>query len=65
MNWREKVIAGMQLIAQGCAENPTWTACRFCPFDEYCDLINNDKENWDTTGEIFEKEVEYYLTVNR
>lgn len=42
MGWFEKIREGMALIKQGCGENPDWTKCQSCPFDEFCDLIMND-----------------------
>lgn len=43
--WIQRMVDGMQLIRQACAENAKWTDCANCPFDELCTSINDDY--WD------------------
>ncbi len=43
--WIQKMVDGMQLIRQACAENNKWADCANCPFDELCTSINDDY--WD------------------
>ena len=57
MNWKEKVLAGMELIAQGCEENGEWGLCNQCPFTDYCDSIwknNNALTPQDLFREVLE-----------
>ena len=46
--WIQKMVDGMQLIRQACAENTKWADCANCPFDELCTSINDDywDHNW-------------------
>jgi len=41
MNWTEKIIAGMELIRQGCEDggDGAFKDCKNCPFDEYCTVL--------------------------
>ena len=59
MNWKEKVLAGMELIAQGCEENGEWGLCNQCPFTDYCDSIwrDNNANTPKTFSERFYKKV--------
>jgi hypothetical protein len=43
--WIQRMVDGMQLIRQACAENTKWADCADCPFDELCTSINDDY--WD------------------
>ena len=63
MTWKDKVIAGMELIYQGCKENPDWRLCQSCPFDEYCSALYEwtDREVG-TMHELFEEDLKKYLT---
>lgn len=40
MNWKQKIIAGMELIKQGCKENGEWADCYHCPFAEICHALD-------------------------
>ena len=40
MIWKQKIIAGMELIKQGCEENAKWADCYGCPFAEICHALN-------------------------
>lgn len=47
--WIQKMVDGMQLIRQACAENTNWADCvNYCPFDELCTSINDSywNHNW-------------------
>lgn len=46
MEWFEKIAEGMRLMKEGCQGNPSWTGCRGCPFDDFCDILN------EATGKI-------------
>lgn len=38
-NWTDKILAGMNLIKEGCKENSSWTDCEKCPFETFCSII--------------------------
>lgn len=39
MTWKQKIVAGMQLISSGCKQNTSRNECDNCPFDDFCDNI--------------------------
>lgn len=39
MNWKEEILAGMELISKGCADNTDWNSCCDCPFTTFCDSL--------------------------
>ena len=41
MGWKEKMTAGMQMIADACGENGEWNECKNCPFDKFCTALMN------------------------
>ena len=57
MNWREKIIAGMELISNGCADNPEWNLCEECPFTGFCDTLYY-ANGGATPTELFERILE-------
>lgn len=61
MDWKEKIIVGMKLIAESCASNDSWAACKYCPFIEICDdLITAHKvrkEDFERVADIFASEI--------
>lgn len=56
MNWQEKIKKGMELIMEGCKENPMWTDCYDCPFNVFCTSIYKDKEHNFSTPDSYEEE---------
>lgn len=43
MEWQKKMLEGMRLMQEACAEVGSWNDCRKCPFGRYCDtLMEND-----------------------
>lgn len=57
MNWRSEVLAGMELIAKGCADNGEWGFCHSCPFTTFCDFIYYGNDGA-TPDELFKKVLE-------
>ena len=56
MDWKEKIRAGMEMIMQGCWENPLWTNCHECPFDTLCTSIYKDEEHHFSTPDTWKEE---------
>ena len=57
MNWKEEILAGMELISKGCADNPYWNSCKECPFDDFCDLMYRQSSGA-TPTELFARTLE-------
>ena len=49
MDWENKILAGMELIKEGCEENELWSSCFTCPFDDYCNMLLHGSGNLDIT----------------
>ena len=66
MNWKDKIIAGMELISQGCKENHRWNNCiPNCPFTAYCDVIWGEfrteaDECFKTPADYFSEDIKNY-----
>lgn len=39
MEWKDKIATGLNLIIEGCKDNPSWNKCHECPFDDLCSAI--------------------------
>lgn len=65
MTWQEKILAGMELISQGCEENESAKACKTCPFTDFCDDICDGKyaDDWRCISELFYDIVNDYKRV--
>lgn len=68
MNWKEKILVGMELIAEACAANESWSECIHCPFDGLCDELNNMRrersEEFASGADIFNEEIKWYRLNN-
>lgn len=61
MDWKEQIELGMKLIKMGCENNGEWSGCTFCPFDEYCDKINEGQDEFLAIADIFKKNLKNSL----
>ena len=57
MDWREEVLAGMELISKGCADNGEWGLCNDCPFTAFCDFLYYGNDGA-TPTELFARTLE-------
>lgn len=39
MEFVEKIKEAMQMLHDACKMNDTWRNCKYCPFKDYCDVI--------------------------
>lgn len=64
MEWTEKILVGMKLIAEACASNETWLNCRDCPLNGLCDDMNDARrermEDFESVADIFNIEIKEY-----
>lgn len=51
MEWVEEVKTAMKMMKSACSKNNTWLKCKNCPFDAYCDVLEDHgmlvPEEWD------------------
>ena len=57
MDWREEVLAGMELISKGCADHGEWGLCGDCPFTAFCDFLYYGNDGA-TPTELFARTLE-------
>lgn len=37
--WQKKMVQGMRLMQEACAENGAWNECKNCPFGHFCTAL--------------------------
>ena len=51
MEWVEEMKTAMKMMKSACNKNDMWLKCKNCPFDKYCDVLEDHgmlvPEAWD------------------
>lgn len=45
--WERDIRNGMRLIREGCLQQGEWAKCNGCPFEEYCEAVQ------ERSGDVF------------
>ena len=51
MEWADEIKKAMMMLKNACNKNDMWLKCKDCPFDAYCDVLDDHgmlvPEEWD------------------
>ena len=43
--WVGQMLEAMRIMRDTCAQNTEWRGCKMCPFETYCDVIQDANMN--------------------